>query len=135
MSPAPSALDLHPFAVRVGKPPDRPWDLLVEGGPSAVRFELVVRTVQRCPTALALVDPRLEVVFILPGERWLGTFVENNPLLGARERAKRGWVGVGHARADLALSYNVMAREKSKGGPVFRAVGNPPPEANRPTVK
>jgi len=114
VSTATSALDLHPLTVRVGESPNGPGYLLVERGPSAMRLELVLRTVEGCPTLLALVNPRLKVVLILARERRFGTFVENDLLLGPRQRAKRGFVRIGHAKTDPRASYNVMAREDPK---------------------
>ncbi len=89
------ALDLHPFPVRVGDATHRPRDLLVEGRPTAVGVEFVVRPIERSPALSALVRSGPEVRLVLAGERGLGSLVEYHALLGARKRSQ-SWSRVGH---------------------------------------
>jgi len=86
VAPAPRALDLHTLSVRIGEATDRPRDLLVERGPAAVGIELVFRPVERGSAPLALVRSGLGLALVFSGERWLGPFVDDQPLYRPRER-------------------------------------------------
>jgi hypothetical protein len=98
MTAAPRALNLYALAICVGKPPDRPRNLLVEGRPSAVGIELVFRPVQRGPAPLALVRPGSELTVILTGKWGFGALVEDYSFLGSREGTKGRRRGIGHTR-------------------------------------
>ena len=81
---APRALDFDPFAVRIGETADRSGDLLVEGRPTAMGVELVVRPIEGSPALLAFVRPGVEVRLVFARERRFGAFVEDHALFRAR---------------------------------------------------
>jgi len=96
VAPATGALDLHALAIRVGESSDGPRYLLVEGRPTAVGFELVVREVERRTAPPALVRSGPEEPIVFPRKRWFGPLVDDHPLLRSSKGTECGGTSVGH---------------------------------------
>jgi hypothetical protein len=96
MRSAPSALDLDPFPVGIGKATDRSGDLFIERWPAALGVEFAFRSIQRRPTPLALVGTGSEMSLVLPRERALRPFVDDHAFFGSRKGSKGRGRRVGH---------------------------------------
>ena len=95
MASATSALDLDALSIRVRKAADSPGDLLVEGRPTAAGVKLVLGSVERRFALLAFVCTGRRIVFILSRKGGFGPFVQNDSLLGSRQRSENR-IRVGH---------------------------------------
>lgn len=110
------ALDLGPPAVGVGEVFHRRGQFGVEGGPAAVRRELVLGAVEQRAAAPARVDAVLEEVVVLAGEGALGALVDDDRLLLGGEgrhlaQRREGFAGCRLALAGGAGAGPAAARE------------------------
>ncbi len=93
MTQVPSAIcaeDLDSPSVCITLSPDRARYFIIETRPSARRRKLIVRYVEKCIAALAVICTLLIKIVERSGERSLGTLVDDNPLFFGRELVKYG---------------------------------------------
>lgn len=88
MPPAPSALDLGPFSIRVRKTADGSRDLIIKARPAATRIEFALGAVQRGPALAAHVGPRGVVILVLSRKRGFRPLLKDHPLFEGSELSK-----------------------------------------------
>ena len=87
-----SALNFRANSVRIGQTFHCAWNFIVEAGPTAVGFELVLRTVERCAASFADVGPALPERVIFACEGFFCAFVDDYAFFFFGEFVWRGFL-------------------------------------------
>ena len=111
---ASGALDLGPNSVGVGNPFHAAGNFLVEAWPAAPGIELVLGLVEDRAAALAGIPAGAEDRLVLPGERGLGSLVDDDPLLRAIQFPPAGFFGHRWTDCPHLLGVDGAVRAASK---------------------
>jgi hypothetical protein len=102
------AEDFNPNAVCIDFPPNSPFNLIVETWPTAMRVKLVLGFIQWCFAAATDINAGFKEVVVLPRERHLRTFINDDSLFFWRQRMIGFWL-FGHGAGSLLHCGAMMA--------------------------